>query len=83
MENFEIIYTDNFIKVSCKEGHYLTNWDKQNILQYTDSKVMYCPLNYDLSEFYCVTEAEHNNYMEQQMQRAKELEAERNNEVNQ
>lgn len=63
----------NFKKVTCKEGHYITNWNKENVLDYTSAKTMYCPMNTDLDKFYCITEDEHNELMEQQIKAAEEL----------
>lgn len=63
----------NFKKVTCKEGHYITDWDKVDILKYTSAKVMYCPMNTDLEKFYCITEDEHNELMEKQIKAAEEL----------
>lgn len=56
----------NFNKVTCPEGHYITNWDKQDIREYTASKIMFCPTSLDLSNYYCLTEEEHNELMEKQ-----------------
>ena len=80
-ENFIVeTNTENgFIKVECADGHYITNWNKEDIMDYTDAKVMYCPLGYDLEKFYCVTEEEHNALMEEQLAKIKQLEAEKNN----
>ncbi|MEE1226343.1 MAG: hypothetical protein UHM08_04470 [Bacteroidales bacterium] len=63
----------NFKKVTCKEGHYITNWNKENVLDYTSAKTMYCPMNTDLEAFYCVSEEEHNEIMEKQIKAAEEL----------
>lgn len=63
----------NFKKVTCKEGHYITDWDKVDILKYTSAKTMYCPMNTDLEKFYCITEDEHNELMEKQYKAAEEL----------
>lgn len=80
-ENFKIIVDEakGFTKVECVDGHYITNWNKEDIMEYTDAKVMYCPLGYDLEKFYCVTEEEHNTYLAEQ--EAKMLEM-KNNEEN-
>ena len=72
-EHLVIETTEKFIKVTCSEGHYITNWDKVDILQYTSAKVMYCPLNTDLSTYYCLTEEEHLKYEEEQLAAIKEL----------
>lgn len=55
----------NFKKVTCIEGHYITNWDRQNILDYTSAKIMFCPISTDLEQFYCVSDEEHNKLMEE------------------
>lgn len=55
-----------YIKVQCKDGHYLTDWDKKDILDYTYSKVMFCPLNYNLDNYYCVSDEEHGRYVAEQ-----------------
>lgn len=67
----------NFKKVTCKEGHYITDWNKENILDYTSAQIMYCPINVDLEPFYCVTDEAHNILMEEQR---KAVEALHNNE---
>ena len=76
IERFE---DKGFVKVECMEGHYITNWDKQNILDFSDAKVMYCPLNYDLDAYYCLTDEEHNKYTEELEMTLKELEMNNNN----
>lgn len=53
-----------FLKVTCSEGHYITNWDKEDILKYHSAKIMYTPLTADLSKYYCVTEEENAQYNE-------------------
>ena len=63
----------NFKKVTCKEGHHITNWDKENILEYTSAKFMFCPLNLDLEKFYCVTDEEHNAYIKEQRELLEKL----------
>lgn len=80
-ENFNIIVDEakGYIKVECVDGHYITNWNKEDIMEYTDAKVMYCPLGYDLEKFYCVTEEEHNAYLAEQEAKILEM---KNNEEN-
>lgn len=75
----EVNETLNFKKVTCKEGHYITNWDKVDIMQYTSAKVMYCPMGTDLESYYCITEEAHNILMEEMEKKAKEEEEKRNN----
>ena len=70
----------NFKKVTCKEGHHITNWDKVDILDFTSAVIMYCPLNTNLDSFYCITEEEHNALMVEKELKIKEREEElRNN----
>lgn len=61
-----------FLKVTCSEGHYISNWDKEDILNYSSSIVMYCPLSTDLSGYYCITEEENTAYIEQQIKAQEE-----------
>lgn len=65
-EHLIIENREKFMVVTCSEGHYITNWDKEDVRNYTSAKTMYCPLGYDISEYYCMTEEEHNRLMEQQ-----------------
>lgn len=58
--------TYNFNKVTCSEGHYLTSWDKQDIKEYSATKLMYCPVNANLDIYYCITDEEHNEYIKKQ-----------------
>jgi hypothetical protein len=55
----------NFKVVTCTEGHYITDWDKKDILTFTSAKKMYCPMNYNLDNFYCITQEEYNLLNEQ------------------
>jgi hypothetical protein len=67
----------NFKKVTCKEGHYITDWDREDILKYTSSKIMYCPININLDVFYCVTDEENDRLMDEQIQAIENLHNER------
>lgn len=69
----------NFNKITCPEGHLITNWDKEDIKTYTASTVMYTPITYNLNDYYCVTEEEHNELMEKHREAIKQEEAERHN----
>lgn len=80
----EINETLKFKKVTCTEGHYITNWDKVDILDYTSARIMFCPLTTDLEPFYCVTEEEHLAYTEERRKAEEEQRiAEENNVENQ
>lgn len=73
----EVNETYNYKKVTCREGHYITNWDKADVMKYTYAKIMYCPLDTNLEEYYCVTEEEHAALVKEMEQRLVELELER------
>ena len=56
----------NFNKITCPEGHYITNWNKEDIKEYTASTIMYTPVTFNIDEYYCISEDEHNGYMNRQ-----------------
>lgn len=47
-----------FKKITCKENHYITSWDKENILEFYSAKILFTPINVDISKYYCITEEE-------------------------
>lgn len=53
----------NFNKITCPEGHYITNWDGNDYKEYTASTIMYAPVTFVLDSYYCITEEEHNAHM--------------------
>lgn len=59
--------TDKFIEITANEGYVLTDWDKQDILSYTSTKIMVCPLNYDYSGYYTITDEEDERLMNDQL----------------
>ena len=63
-----------FVKIWCDEGHYITNWGKQDIKDYRDAKIMYCPIGFDISTYYCVSDEEHTQYLAEQEAKAREEE---------
>lgn len=72
-EHLTIEVKEKFLVVTCPEGHYITNWDKEDILAYSSAKTMYCPLSADLTGYYCVTEEEHNELVEKQREAAENI----------
>lgn len=56
--NVEIYEDKNFKKIWCSEGHYMTNWDKENIEQFTYSRVIYAPIITNMDDLYCITDEE-------------------------
>lgn len=67
-----------FYKVTCTEGHIITMWDGENILDYSYGKSLYCPLTTDLSKIRCLSDEQHQEYLAQQRtaeeERRKEME---------
>ena len=57
---------DLFIEIHADDGEYITIWNKENLEEYSASKVMYCPKSFDTSIVYVVAEDEHNLLVEQQ-----------------
>lgn len=70
--NIEENKDKGFIKVTCSEGCFMTEWNKENILEYTSFRTMYCPLNKDLSNIYCVSDEDNAKY-EEEKEKAIEL----------
>lgn len=72
-----------FYKVTCSEGHIITMWDGENILDYSYGKALYCPLTSDLSKIRCLTDEQHQEYLRLQEiameERRKEYEESRKN----
>lgn len=66
--------TYNFNKITCVEGHYITDWDGNDITTYSGSKMMFAPANYNLENYYCVEDARHNELMELQREEMKKQE---------
>lgn len=67
-EHLKIEYNEkyNFNKVTCTEGHFITNWDGSDYKAYTASTIMYAPVSVNLDKFYCITETEHKANLEKQ-----------------
>ena len=80
----KLIYTEkpNFVEITCTEGHYITNWNKEDIMEFADAKLMICPLGFDMTDYYCITEEEHNTCLNQQIEAYKAREAEEQNKRN-
>ena len=66
MKKITIRETDRFIEIYADNGYVLTNWNKDNILDYTSTKMLVCPLNYDYSGFYTISDEDDAKYMELQ-----------------
>lgn len=62
----------NFNKVTCTEGHYITNWNGEDVKSFTASTIMYAPISVTFEDFYCVTEDEYNRLMDEQVKAIEE-----------
>lgn len=67
MENITIRTTDRFIEITANEGYVMTDWNGDNILDYSSTKQMICPLGYDYSGYYTITDEDDTKYMELQL----------------
>lgn len=66
--NVEIFEDKGFKKIWCSDGHYMTDWNKENIEQFTYSRIIYCPISLDHSNIYCITEEEKERLEKEQME---------------
>ena len=67
MENITIRETDRFIEITANEGYVMTDWNGDDIMDYTSTKQLICPLGYDYSGYYTITIEQDAEYMELQM----------------
>ena len=56
------------LEVKADDGKVLTNWNKVDVKEFTFSRMMYCPLTKDLSDYYEITEEEKDNIIKQQIE---------------
>jgi hypothetical protein len=70
MDNINIRITDKFKELTPVEGFVITNWNKEDIKEFTYTTLLICPLEYDYSEYYTIT-----------VEKANELEKELNEEI--
>ena len=83
-EHLKIEYNEkyNFNKVTCTEGHFITNWDGVDYREYTASTIMYAPVSVNLDEFYCVTEEQHKENLVKHLEAVEAEMAKVENEIN-
>lgn len=62
----EIVRKDYFIEIIASDNEYITLWDKENIEEYSGSKIIYTPLTFDTTIIYAITEDEHNALVAEQ-----------------
>lgn len=57
---------DLFIEIIADENEYITIWNKENLEEYSGSKIMYCPKAFDTTIVYAITEDEHDKLVAEQ-----------------
>lgn len=62
----------NFNHITADEGMVITDWDKNDIKDYTSGKEMYCPVTVDLSLLYEISDEMDVEYKEEQEKAIKE-----------
>ena len=55
MENIEIRITDYFQDLTPVEGYVITSWDGEDIMEFSYSTTIVCPLDYNISGYYTIT----------------------------
>lgn len=55
-----------FWELTPEEGNVITDWNKNDIVDYAFYKIVVCPLDTDLNYFYEITEEENEEYLRQQ-----------------
>lgn len=55
MENIKVRVTDNFQELTPVEGYVITSWDGEDIMNFTYSTTIVCPLNYNIDGYYTMT----------------------------
>ena len=65
---------EKFIVITSEEGYVITDYKEDDILNYTSSTILYCPLNMDLSGYYEITEEKDEEYKRLQEQTINEME---------
>lgn len=74
MENIIVRETDKFIEITANDGYVMTDWDGNDILNYTSTKQLICPVNYDYGAYYTITDEQDAEYKRLQEQTINEME---------
>lgn len=60
MENIKVRITDNFQELTPVEGYVITSWVGEDIMEFSYSTIIVCPLDYNISGYYTITVEEAN-----------------------
>lgn len=55
MENIKVRITDNFQELTPVEGYVITSWNGEDIMEFSYSTTIVCPLDYNISGYYTIT----------------------------
>lgn len=77
----EVNEEKGYKKVYCTEGHFLTDWDKEDILNFNSGRIMFCPINTDIDGYWCLTDEENAVLEKQKFDKIREIEEEKRNKV--
>lgn len=67
MENITIRTTDRFVEIVADEGYVMTDWNGDDILNYTSTKQLICPVNYDYGAYRTITDEQDAEYVDRQI----------------
>lgn len=67
MENITIRTTDRFIEIVADEGYVMTDWNGDDIMDYTSTKQLICPVNYDYGAYRTITDEQDAEYVGRQI----------------
>lgn len=67
MENITIRTTDRFVEIVADEGYVMTDWNGNDILNYTSTKQLICPVNYDYGAYRTITDEQDAEYVDRQI----------------
>lgn len=67
MENITIRETDRFIEITANEGYVITDWNGDDIMDYTSTKQLICPVKYDYGAYRTITNEQDAEYVERQI----------------
>ena len=63
----------NFNHITAEDGMVITDWNGEDIKEYSSAKEMYCPVTVDLSRYYEISEAQDAEYMEMQQKAIEDM----------
>ena len=70
--------TDKFLKITAEEGFFLTEFNEEvdDILHFSSCKIMFSPLNYDVTNIREITAEENDLYLKLQEEKINDIQNE-------